>query len=118
MKTRERGTWAENIALRFLGARGLKLLKRNYRCLLGEIDIVMKDNDTLVFVEVRYRAGSEYGSPLETIDRAKQTRLLRTASHYLRKHRMTEAQAQCRFDVVVVTGPKPSTEWIKAAFQA
>ncbi|MFH0341074.1 MAG: YraN family protein [Chromatiales bacterium] len=118
MKTRERGAWAESIALRYLGARGLRLLTRNYRCLAGEIDIVMKDNDTLVFIEVRYRAGTDYGSPLETINHTKQTRILKTASHYLQTHRMSTGHAPCRFDVVVVTGAKPYTEWIKAAFQA
>ncbi|MDQ3562755.1 MAG: YraN family protein [Pseudomonadota bacterium] len=118
MKTGARGAWAESIALRYLGARGLRLLTRNYRCLAGEIDIVMKDNDTLVFIEVRYRASTGYGSPLETINHTKQTRILKTASHYLQTHRMSTGHAPCRFDVVVVTGAKPCTEWIKAAFQA
>ncbi len=118
MKTGERGAWAESIALRYLGARGLRLLTRNYRCLAGEIDIVMKDNDTLVFIEVRYRANTDYGSPLETINHTKQMRILKTASHYLQTHRMRTGHAPCRFDVVVVTGAKLSTEWIKAAFQA
>ncbi|MGH8509159.1 MAG: YraN family protein [Gammaproteobacteria bacterium] len=118
MKTRERGAWAESIALRYLGARGLQLLTRNYRCLVGEIDIIMKDNDTLVFIEVRYRASAEYGSPLETINHTKQGRILKTAGHYLLTHRTSTAHVQCRFDVVVVTGAKASTEWIKAAFQA
>ncbi|MBA3492740.1 MAG: YraN family protein [Gammaproteobacteria bacterium] len=118
MKTGERGAWAESIALHYLGARGLRLLTRNYRCLAGEIDIVMKDNDMLVFIEVRYRASTDYGSPLETINHTKQTRILKTASHYLLTHGMSTGHAPCRFDVVVVTGAKPCTEWIKAAFQA
>lgn len=118
MKTGERGAWAESIALRYLGEQGLRLLTRNYRCLAGEIDIVMKDNDTLVFIEVRYRASTAYGSPLETINHTKQTRILKAASHYLQTHRMSTGNAPCRFDVVVVTGAKPCTEWIKAAFQS
>ncbi|CAN5743605.1 YraN family protein [soil metagenome] len=118
MKTGERGAWAESIALRYLSARGLRLLTRNYRCLAGEIDRGMKDNDMLVFIEVRYRASTDYGSPLETINHTKQTRILKTASHYLLTHGMSTGHAPCRFDVVVVTGAKPCTEWIKAAFQA
>lgn len=118
MKTGERGAWAESIALHYLGARGLRLLTRNYRCLAGEIDIVMKDNNTLVFIEVRYRASTDYGSPLETINHTKQRRILKTANHYLQTHRMSTGNAPCRFDVVVVTGAKPCTEWIKAAFQS
>lgn len=79
----------------------------------------MQDGETLVFVEVRYRANSRYGSATETIDSRKQYRLLKTAQHYLQTHR-TAASGPCRFDVVVIIGGRASRfdiEWIAGAFR-
>lgn len=117
--TRGCGRWAEDIASRYLCNRGLRELRRNYLCPVGEIDIIMEDRACLVFVEVRYRKSDDYTHPAETVGRIKQRRLIRTASHYLQSHRGA-ARRVCRFDVVIVEGqaPDPTVEWISDAFRA
>jgi putative endonuclease len=116
MKT---GQWAEQLACDALRARGLKEVSRNYRCAFGELDIVMTDAETLVFVEVRYRLDTRFGKPQETIGQRKQDRVVKTAYHYLQQGGRA-ARMPCRFDVVVVSGPsdRPQIEWIRGAFQA
>ena len=111
-----RGQQGENLALSHLREQGLNLLERNYRSRWGEIDLVMQDAAILVFVEVRLRAASRYGSPAETIGNRKRQRLIRTAQHYLQTHR----DARARFDVIAITtgDHAPQIEWIKDAFSA
>ena len=111
--TIQQGTAAEDLACQYLEAQGLTLLKRNYRCRIGELDLIMQDGDYLVFVEVRSRHDSCHGTPAETITKTKQRRLIKTAAHYLQK---TRADAPCRFDVVAVH-QTDHLEWIKNAFQ-
>ena len=113
----ELGKKHEQLACEFLQARGLNLMERNYRCRLGELDLIMRDGSSVVFVEVRFRRNCRYGSPAETVNSAKQKRLIRTASLYLQSRRI---DASCRFDVVAVVGEAPDTtlRWIKNAFQA
>src|SRR3990170_8104422 len=77
-----RGRKAEDIACTRLQQAGLALAERNYRSPFGEIDLVMQERDTLVFVEVRYRARGDFGSAAETVDARKQARLRATAEHY------------------------------------
>ncbi|MGD2136847.1 MAG: YraN family protein [Gammaproteobacteria bacterium] len=112
-----RGRDAETRALHFLQARGLRCVTRNYRCRRGEIDLVMQDADSLVFVEVRYRRQSRFGSAAESVDRRKQSKLVTCAQHYLQGSPETARQA-CRFDVVSVSGPGFAVEWIRNAFGA
>ena len=102
----------ESAALEFLQKRGLVLVARNFRCRTGEIDLVMMDGDTLVFVEVRARASPEMGSAAESITPAKRRRILSAARYYLMKH---DAQPDCRFDAVLFEG-KDEPEWIRGAF--
>lgn len=116
-----RGRLAETLACRYLQARGLILVARNYRCRLGELDLIMRDGDCLVFVEVRLRRNTRYGGAAESIDRRKQRKLLCTARHYLAVERPTSAAL--RFDVVALEGdlgPRGNTpgkiQWIKNAF--
>ena len=111
-----RGRSAEEQARRHLEQRGMQLLERNYRCKLGEIDLIMQDGKALVFVEVRYRKSDRFGSAVESITTKKQGRLLATANHYLQRKR---ASASCRFDVVGITGQHADTriEWIRDAFR-
>lgn len=111
------GQRAEESALAYLQQRGFRLVERNYRCRLGEIDLVMEDRDRLVFVEVRYRASVRYGGALESIDGRKQARLVAAASHYLASKRIDRP---ARFDVVALApGSEGLTvQWIKDAFQA
>jgi putative endonuclease len=109
------GAQAENLACAHLEGAGLTLLTRNYRCPQGEIDLVMDDRGTLVFVEVRYRQSSAFGTPAETVDRRKQARLQAAAGHYLLAH---AADRACRFDVVALSGRNARIEWIRDAFGA
>jgi putative endonuclease len=112
------GTWAEDRALRFLGSRGLELAARNYRCRLGELDLVMRDGPTLVFVEVRYRRPGARVRAAESVNEAKQQRLVAAARDYLAR-RLTGPLPPCRFDVVAVsgTGEEHDMEWIRDAFE-
>lgn len=107
------GAQAEEFACAHLERAGLKLLARNFRCPQGEIDLVMDDRDTLVFVEVRYRHSNAFGSPAETVGRHKQARLRAAAGHYLVKHAVDRI---CRFDVVAVSSSEPRVEWLRDAF--
>jgi putative endonuclease len=109
------GAQAEDLACAHLVRAGLKLVTRNYRCPQGEVDLVMDDRDTLVFVEVRYRRSSAFGTPAETVDRRKQARLQAAAAHYLLTH---GAERACRFDVVAVSGQAARIEWLRDAFVA
>ena len=111
------GKTAENLACAYLEQRGLVLLERNFRCRLGELDLVMRDREQWVFVEVRSRRQNRYGSATETIDSRKQQRLLRTAAYYLQKYHL---DVSCRFDVVAIdrAHSPPVLEWLQDAFQA
>jgi putative endonuclease len=99
---------------RWLVAHGLIPIDRNVRCRLGEIDLVMRDLDHWVFVEVRERGSARYGGAASSIDWRKQQRVLRTAQLYLQRHFGVRAWPPCRFDVVAVEQGRP--HWIRAAF--
>lgn len=109
------GRWAEDIACAYLCQQGLKMLKRNYRCFAGEIDLIMQQGEILVFVEVRYRMLLHHG---ESIDIHKQHRVITTATHYLSTHRSLQKYA-CRFDVILISGRRkdPQLRWITDAFR-
>lgn len=106
------GRGAEDAALAHLRRSGLTLLERNYRMRRGEIDLVMRDGDTLVFVEVRYRSGTSHGAAAETVDRRKRARLIAAAQSYLQQNRWRQA---CRFDVVALQGTR--LDWMRDAFR-
>lgn len=108
-----RGSDAEALASRFLQTQGLRLLERNVRCRRGEIDLVMRDGDTLVFVEVRQRSRALWGSAAESITAQKRRKLSLAAQEYLQKHPTSGA---CRFDVVAIDADNPP-EWIPHAFE-
>lgn len=114
-----RGRWAEALACDYLRRNGLEVEARNYRGARGEIDLVMRLRDTLVFVEVRYRGGSDFGTGAESVDRGKRAKLVAAALHFLQRRRDGAACA-CRFDVVSITkhGATPHIEWIQDAFRA
>lgn len=99
-----RGRAAEDAALRFLEARGFALLARNYRCRLGEIDLVMRDGESLVFVEVRARRSPSHGGAAASIGHAKRRRLVAAARHFLMTH-PGAASMPARFDVVALSDP-------------
>ena len=108
-----RGALAEEAAAEFLKCRGLRLLERNYSCRFGEIDLIMRDGQTLVFVEVRYRRNQSFGGAIESITAAKREKLLRTARHYMAA---TQEFPACRFDAVLLSGDTQELEWIENAF--
>jgi putative endonuclease len=107
------GEAAEALAAGFLRSQGLAIIERNYRCRFGEIDLVAREGETLVFVEVRRRTGESFGGAAESITRAKRARLLAAARHYLAR---TRSRAPCRFDAVLVRGEPPRLDWIRNAF--
>jgi putative endonuclease len=117
MDSSTRGREAETRAWQYLESRGLRLLQRNYRSRRGEIDLVLQDQDSLVFVEVRFRRESRFGSGAESVDWRKQSKLIACAQHYLQNHPGI-ARQPCRFDVISVGGPEESIEWIRNAFSA
>ena len=109
-----RGKDAEAHAARFLEAQGLKIVERNYHCRYGEIDLIARDDATLVFVEVRARKSSAFGGAGASITASKRQKLTRTALHYLAGIGRTP---QCRFDAVLLSGTNgQEIEWIKNAF--
>ncbi len=113
----EQGNAAEEIAARYLQQHALSLLERNYRCRFGEIDLIMLDGRTLVFVEVRLRKSASFGGAAASIDSAKQSKLIKCARHYLARRGKEEL---CRFDAVLLdqTDAHATIEWIKNAFSA
>jgi len=116
--TTSRGQWAEELAHTYLCEQGLQTIVRNYRCKAGEIDLIMLDQDILVFVEVRYRKDQRYGGSIESINTEKQQRIFTTATHYLHTHQWAQQHA-CRFDVVLISGTTthPQMRWISDAFR-
>lgn len=115
MKT---GALFEQRAAQALRARGLQIVERNYRCRVGEIDLVCREGQVLVFVEVRYRSPTGFGSSTDSIGPAKQRRLLRAAQYYLQQ-RGIYGTIPCRIDVVAYDGAKSADEdgiqWLKNA---
>ena len=112
-----RGRASEHIARRWLLRRGLEFIEANYRCPVGELDLVMLEDDCLVFVEVRYRRTNHYGGALESVTLAKQARLGRAAEHFLQR-RNAHQQRPVRFDVIAISGKDPllSIDWCRNAF--
>ena len=108
-----RGAAAEQTAVDYLTQQGLVLVERNFRCRLGEIDLIMRDGQTLVFIEVRQRASQQFGGAAGSIDGRKQQKLIATAQQYLARLGKTPP---CRFDALLLQGQ--SMEWIRDAFGA
>lgn len=114
---RARGARIERLAAEWLATKGLRLIASNQQFKGGELDLVMSDGETLVFVEVRHRADTRHGHPLETVTATKQRRLVHAARFYLARNRLS---CPCRFDVLAVTGTPPALdfEWVQGAFEA
>jgi putative endonuclease len=113
------GKAGEDCACRELERRGYAILARRYRCRFGEIDIVAREGETVVFVEVKARTSSRFGEPAEAVTLHKQTRVVAIAEEYLARHRLR--QARCRFDVVAISfSPRGQTvvEVFRNAFDA
>ena len=112
---------AEQLSLSYLTEHGLQLIEQNYLTRFGEIDLIMLDNEqsTLVFIEVRYRQNSNFGSPIDSVTQTKQSKLIRTAKQYLQQHDQYD-DFICRFDVIGLESDLkyPKITWIKDAFEA
>lgn len=111
------GEKAETLAYRTLRSQGLRLIEKNYRCKLGEIDLIFEDKNTLVFIEVRARSSTKYLDPFDSIDEIKQRKLQRTAEFFLINN-PKYADYTCRFDAISIdfSESKPSIKWLKNAF--
>ena len=107
-----RGQQAEEQARQFLVDKGLKLVCRNFSCKLGEVDLIMQDQQTLVFVEVRFRKTDRYGSAAESVTRSKQSRIIAASHYYLATQKLNQP---IRFDVIAISG-NGKFEWIPYAF--
>ncbi|MGQ9920189.1 MAG: YraN family protein [Desulfobacca sp.] len=110
------GSWGESLAAAVLRQNGYRLLARNVRTPVGEIDLIARHGEDLVFIEVKLRRSLHWGSPAEGVTSSKQRRLKRAAQYYLRKQ--PQAAVQVRFDVVAITllAEQPEVEIIQAAF--
>lgn len=106
------GQWAEQLAKRYLQTQGLRFIEANYRCPVGEIDLIFKDQAVLVFVEVRSRSTASFGSAFQSVDRRKQKKLQAAASHYIRCHAHA---GLVRFDIVALEADG-QLKWFKRAF--
>jgi putative endonuclease len=106
------GARAEDRCAELLQSAGLLLLERNWRCRLGEIDLIAEEGGMLVFAEVRMRTGPGFGGAGESVTAAKRSRLLAAARLYLARR----PEALCRFDVFLVDGVAANVQWIRDAF--
>lgn len=113
------GDRAEDIAAAHLARHGARTIARNYRCRLGEIDLVCDDGTSLLFVEVRLRRDARFGGAAGSIDAHKQARIVAAARHFLATRGARMAERPCRFDAVLLDGLDASrVEWLRDAFGA
>jgi len=109
----QQGLAAEKVAATFLQQQGLTLVAKNFSCKYGEIDLIMRDANSLVFVEVRLRRNADFGGAAMSINPSKQGKLARSAEYYLQLH----GDCACRFDVILMRSADINTvEWIQNAF--
>ena len=109
---------AEDLALRYLQQHDLTLLERNFRSRFGEIDLIMQENNTIIFVEVRSRKSTAFLHPAETVDHSKRNKIRRTSQVFMQKT-CAGNRYDWRFDVITLIGRKENEmqiDWIKAAF--
>ena len=113
--TRKRGAEAEDLAAQYLARNGLAVLEKNFRVRGGEIDLICRDGESLVFVEVRLRSSTHYGGAAASITSIKQRRIIQAARYWLAKH----GEQVCRFDCILLDALDASRiDWIKNAFTA
>lgn len=115
--SREKGFLAEAIARDYLVTNGLIWVESNYTCRFGEIDLIMRERNAWVFVEVRARVSAAFGGAIASVTPSKQQKIIKTASHYMLVNRLKN-QYPVRLDVVGLQGDPPQIAWIKNAFGA
>jgi putative endonuclease len=111
------GKLSEQIAERWLQRKGLRTIRKNYRCKVGELDLIMRENNRLVIVEVRYRKSIDFGGPLNSVSTLKQQRIAHSTLHFLQAEPRFK-HSPLRFDVLSLVGSldKPAIEWCQRAF--
>ena len=117
--SRDKGTRYEQLALKHLKSNGLKLVEQNFHCRLGEIDLVLRDDNCLVFVEVRYRSSNRFASAALSVDERKQAKIARTAAMFLGKNPRL-SNCPVRFDVVAFDSAESdqgTLQWTRDAFR-
>lgn len=113
--SREKGQYYELQAQKYLVSHGLTAIERNYNCQFGELDLIMRDGEKLVFVEVKFRKNNARGGANYALSKQKQSRLRRTIYHYLAAKRLPTQSM--RIDYVAITGESaPQINWIKNVF--
>jgi len=116
LSRQQTGAGYEQQARRLLEGAGLTFIAANVRFRVGEIDLIMRDGETWVFVEVRYRRNDRFGGAAASVTRSKQQKLLKAAALWLNGRQSSLESARCRFDVVAITGAR--TDWLSDAFTA
>jgi putative endonuclease len=118
MSSIHKGIASEKLVAQYLQQQGMNILQRNFRCKLGEIDLICKDSSQLVFIEVRYRKSLVFGGPMESITYRKQQKIIHTAQFFLQINPWAD-KLSCRFDVLGISSKIAANniEWIKDAFQ-
>lgn len=110
------GNRAEQQACDYLKAQGVKIIERNYCCRGGELDIIAKQQQTLLFIEVRHRSQSRYGGALASVDYHKQQHLYHAAQCYMQHKQLNPARLSIRFDIIAIEGDPSELQWVKNAF--
>ncbi len=113
-----RGKTTEAFAEQYLIKQGLTFVERNVHCRQGEVDLIMLDGDTVVFIEVKYRKNNHFGSAIEAVSLAKQNKIKHCVAFYFHKSNLNEYNTPCRFDVIALEGNinQPQVTWLKNAF--
>ena len=117
--SRDKGAHYEYLALRHLKSKGLKLVEKNFHCRLGEIDLILRDENCLVFVEVRYRSSNKFASAAHSVDARKQAKIARSAAMFLGRNRRF-GDCRVRFDVIAfdsTDSDQGTLQWIRDAFR-
>lgn len=113
--TRQIGAAFEDLAVKYLISQGYQMVERNFRCRLGEIDIIATDGEYICFIEVKYRWNQSVGAAVDAVNAIKQRKIVRVANYYLMKHGKSE-WTPCRFDVAAIDGDQITL--YKNAFEA
>lgn len=116
--TKDIGEQTESLACQYLKSQGLTLVEKNYHCRGGEVDLIMQEQDTLVFVEVKYRQSTHFGGAVAAVSVAKQKKIKHCVTFYLHQMALNEYNTPCRLDVVTLEGniSQPEIRWYKNAF--
>lgn len=116
--TRATGSVTEQFAKQYLIGQGLSFVDENIHCRQGEIDLIMQETNTLVFIEVKYRKNNNFGGAIAAVSASKQRKIKHCATFYLHKMKLKEYNTPCRFDVIALEGDinQPQVTWLKNAF--